>query len=160
MLGRVHGHMQRPGATFAELLKRHRLAAGLTQEGLAEAAALSREAVSALERGGRQFPRADTVELLANALSLVGEERTALRAVAARPSVPRNAAREVVLARRGPASSGRPRLPVALTSLIWRTAELTHASTRLVRDKVRLLTITGPADIRSHYPSFSICIGE
>jgi predicted ATPase/transcriptional regulator with XRE-family HTH domain len=151
MLGGVHGHMQTSGATFGELLKRHRLAAGLTQEGLAEAAALSREAVSALERGGRQFPRTDTVELLANALSLVGEERTALRAVAARPSVPRHPARAAVLAPQVPASGGRPRLPVALTSLIGRTPELTHASTRLVRDKVRLLTITGPAGVgKSH----------
>jgi predicted ATPase/transcriptional regulator with XRE-family HTH domain len=139
--------MHRSGAAFGGLLKRHRLAAGLTQEGLAEAAALSREAVSALERGGRQFPRADTIELLANALSLLGDERVALRAAAARPSVPRNPDRAVVAPPRAPASRGRPPLPVALTPLIGRLPELTHASTRLVRDRVRLLTITGPAGV-------------
>src|SRR5262249_40917827 len=40
-----------------------------------------------------------------------------------------------------------PSLRMALTPLIGRTAELAHASTRLVRDKVRLLTITGPAGV-------------
>jgi DNA-binding XRE family transcriptional regulator len=38
--------------SFAGLLKQYRAASGLTQEGLAERAHLSREAVSALERGG------------------------------------------------------------------------------------------------------------
>jgi predicted ATPase/transcriptional regulator with XRE-family HTH domain len=139
--------MHRSRAAFGELLKQNRLAAGLTQESLAEAAALSREAISALERGGRQFPRADTVELLANALALVDEERAALRAAAARPSVPRNPTREMVAAPRAAASGGGPTLPVPLTPLIGRTAELAHASTLLVRDKVRLLTVTGPAGV-------------
>jgi predicted ATPase/transcriptional regulator with XRE-family HTH domain len=147
MLVAVRAMMQRSGAAFGELLKRSRLATGLTQEGLAEAAAISREAISALERGGRKFPRADTVELLANALSLVGDERAALRAAAARPSVPRNAEREMVVAPRAPTSGGSPSLPIALTPLIGRMPELAHASTRLVRDKVRLLTITGPAGV-------------
>jgi transcriptional regulator with XRE-family HTH domain len=51
---------------FGALLKRHRLAAGITQEGLAERAGISARAVSDLERGGgarrgwrrsRCFPR-------------------------------------------------------------------------------------------------------
>jgi predicted ATPase len=45
-------------ASFAQLLRRYRLAAGLTQGGLAERATLSREAISALERGERQYPLA------------------------------------------------------------------------------------------------------
>jgi predicted ATPase/DNA-binding XRE family transcriptional regulator len=139
--------MKKSGATFGELLKRNRLAAGLTQEGLAEAASLSREAVSALERGGRQFPRADTVELLAAALSLAGDERAALCAAAARPSVPRNPGREVRAAPRALTSGSIAGLPVALTPLIGRAAELAHAATRLARDKVRLLTISGPAGV-------------
>ena len=52
-------------ATFAKLLRRYRQEGGLTQEALAERARLSREAVSALERGERQYPRPDTVDLLA-----------------------------------------------------------------------------------------------
>jgi transcriptional regulator with XRE-family HTH domain len=42
----------------------------LTQEELALAAGLSREAVSALERGIRRRPRRDTVHLLSDALGI------------------------------------------------------------------------------------------
>ncbi|MDP9441762.1 MAG: helix-turn-helix domain-containing protein, partial [Actinomycetota bacterium] len=69
---------------FGALLKRHRLAAGLTQEALAERAGLSPKAVSDLERDPTRTPRLGTVGLLADALSLAGELRAALLA-AARP---------------------------------------------------------------------------
>jgi len=52
-------------SSLARLLRRFRLDAELTQTALAERAELSREAIIALERGGRQYPRADTVSLLA-----------------------------------------------------------------------------------------------
>ena len=64
--------------TFGSLLRRHRLAAGLTQEALAERAGLSARGVQDLERGIRQAPRAETVRLLADALGLEGEARAAL----------------------------------------------------------------------------------
>ena len=54
--------------TFGALLRRHRRAAGLTQEGLAERAGLSARGVQDLERGLRAAPRAETVRLLAEAL--------------------------------------------------------------------------------------------
>ncbi|MGH2618282.1 MAG: helix-turn-helix domain-containing protein, partial [Thermomicrobiales bacterium] len=63
---------------FADLLRQHRLAAGLTQEELAERAGLSARGISDLERGVRTFPRAETVRLLADGLGLTGEERAAL----------------------------------------------------------------------------------
>jgi len=69
---------------FGALLRRHRLLAGLTQEGLAERAGVSARAVSDLERGGGRAPRLETVGLLAGALALSGEQRAALLA-AARP---------------------------------------------------------------------------
>jgi predicted ATPase/DNA-binding XRE family transcriptional regulator len=56
--------------TFAGLLRRYRREAGLSQEALAEGAAISKDAVSALERGTRRAPYRDTVELLARALRL------------------------------------------------------------------------------------------
>lgn len=71
--------------TFGALLKRHRRAAGLTQEELAERAGLSRRGINDLERGERLTPRRDTVVLPADALSLVGDERTAFMAAAHRP---------------------------------------------------------------------------
>ncbi|MDQ2831377.1 MAG: helix-turn-helix domain-containing protein, partial [Chloroflexota bacterium] len=48
-------------AAFGALLRRHRLAASLSQEALAERAGLSANAVAALERGRRSAPRPDTV---------------------------------------------------------------------------------------------------
>jgi WD40 repeat protein/transcriptional regulator with XRE-family HTH domain len=59
---------------FAELLRRYRAAAGLTQEELAERAGLSSRGLSYLERGNRQ-PYRDTVRRLADALMLTEEER-------------------------------------------------------------------------------------
>ncbi|HEY7342969.1 MAG TPA: ABC transporter substrate-binding protein [Ktedonobacterales bacterium] len=71
-----------PALTFADLLRSHRAAAGLTQEELAERARLSVDAVSTLERGTRRTPRKDTVALLAEALDLAPEDRTAFVAAA------------------------------------------------------------------------------
>jgi predicted ATPase/class 3 adenylate cyclase/DNA-binding XRE family transcriptional regulator len=66
-----------PSAPFGELLRRYRQAAGLTQEELAERAGLSRRGIADLESGARKTPRKDTVALLAAALGLSEEERTA-----------------------------------------------------------------------------------
>jgi DNA-binding XRE family transcriptional regulator len=63
---------------FGELLRHYRSAGGLSQEYLAERARLSREAVSALERGMRRAPYRVTVELLADALGLSGDQRAEL----------------------------------------------------------------------------------
>jgi predicted ATPase/class 3 adenylate cyclase/DNA-binding XRE family transcriptional regulator len=73
---------------FADLLKRHRLAAGLSQEELAERAGLSPRSVSDLERGTHTAPRPATVRLLADALRLVENERTAFIAAALGNSPP------------------------------------------------------------------------
>ncbi len=64
--------------SFASLLKEHRRACGLSQEKLAEAAGLSREAIGLLERGARRSPRRDTVTLLARTLNLSDNERARL----------------------------------------------------------------------------------
>jgi ABC-type transport system substrate-binding protein/class 3 adenylate cyclase len=72
--------------TFADLLRHHRAAAGLTQEELAARAGLSADAISTLERGARRRPRKDTVALLAAALALPEEERAALATAARRSS--------------------------------------------------------------------------
>jgi transcriptional regulator with XRE-family HTH domain len=71
------------GDAFADLLRRFRRVAGLTQEELAEHAGLSREAISALERGVRRRPRRDTLQLLGDALGIDVHQRDAL-ALAAR----------------------------------------------------------------------------
>ncbi len=53
---------------FGGLLRRYRVAAGLTQEELAERAGVSTRGVSDLERGAHGLPRKDTLQLLLDAL--------------------------------------------------------------------------------------------
>jgi tetratricopeptide (TPR) repeat protein/transcriptional regulator with XRE-family HTH domain len=80
-----------PPVTFAALLRKLRTGARLTQEELAEAAALSPRSVSDLERGIAATPHRETVRLLADALRLLGSARAEFE-VAARgrpvPAVP------------------------------------------------------------------------
>ena len=64
--------------SFGDLLRRHRVAAGLTQEELAERASLSARGISDLERGARAHPYGETARLLAEGLALAGSERAAL----------------------------------------------------------------------------------
>src|SRR5438132_4983201 len=67
---------------FGDLLRRSRLAAGLTQEELAAEAGLSVRGLSDLERGARLAPRRETIQLLCEALHLSAAERTELEAAA------------------------------------------------------------------------------
>lgn len=87
--------------TFAHLLRRYRRAIRLTQEELAARAGVSTRAISDLERGVRVAPHKDTLDLLAQALGLEGDDHAAFIA-AGRRSAP--------LAR--PAISALPDAPV------------------------------------------------
>src|SRR5207244_1251263 len=71
----------RPPA-FGDVLRAYREAAGLTQEDLAERTGLSREAISALERGARRRPHPYTVRRLAETLRLAEAERALFEAAA------------------------------------------------------------------------------
>jgi transcriptional regulator with XRE-family HTH domain len=72
--------------SFGELLRQRRLAAGLTQEAMAERAGVSAKAISDLERDPGRTPRFDTIGLLADALGLAPGERAGLLAAARPPS--------------------------------------------------------------------------
>ena len=72
-------------AGVGAVLRSFRLAADLTQESLAEASSVSVEAIRALEGGRRRYPRATTVDLLAEALRLDETRRAQLTDAAARP---------------------------------------------------------------------------
>ncbi len=74
--------------SFGDLLRHYRLAAGLTQEELAEQAGLSVRGLSDLERGARRAPRRETIQLLSEALHLPAAERTRLEAAARQRGVP------------------------------------------------------------------------
>jgi tetratricopeptide (TPR) repeat protein/transcriptional regulator with XRE-family HTH domain len=115
---------EEPGK-FARLLHRHRLAAGLTQEELAEQSGLSVRAVSDLERGRTRSPFARTVRLLADALELAepvrAELMTARRADADEQGQPESPVR--------PSSGPRPtvvphQLPAAVSHFVGRASEL------------------------------------
>lgn len=67
---------------FGQLLRQLRTSAGLSQEELAQAAALSTRTVSDLERGVNLTARKDTARLLADALSLTGPGRAGFQAAA------------------------------------------------------------------------------
>jgi transcriptional regulator with XRE-family HTH domain len=100
-----------PRVRFADVLRKLRAEAGLTQEDLAEAAGLSPRAVSDLERGVVATPHKDTVRLLADALQLHGWARVEFEA-----AVPGRAGASGVAATRT--------LPRDITSFTGRRQEL------------------------------------
>ena len=124
-----------PGASrsFGAQLKALREAAGFTQEELATIAGLSVHAVSALERGQRRRPHVDTVRALAAALDLTGVARDALFGSARAPA--NNAAVDEL--RDIP-------LPLALTTLLGRDADVHTLRLWLADPTARLITLTGP----------------
>ena len=113
---------------FGVLLRAHRLAAGLTQEDLAERAGLSLRAIQNLERGDRR-PYADSANRLVAALSLEGDERAAFE-LAARPQ-PRAPAEPRAPARGATLPTN---LPTPLTACIGREAELVDVRRYLAND--------------------------
>ncbi|HYN96810.1 MAG TPA: helix-turn-helix domain-containing protein [Pilimelia sp.] len=137
---------------FARLLRHHRVRRRLTQEALAERAGVSARSVRDIERRPGRAPRARTVELLASALELGGEERTRFldvgRAMFWAGQVP---------AAPGLAGPSRPaeawtachQLPSDTVDLVGRAAELA------VLDRVldptaagtALVTVSGPSAI-------------
>ena len=124
-------------AGFGTLLRRHRLAAGLTQELLAARAGLSLRAVSDLERGARRAPYPDTVRRLADALALPASERSALSSAGQRVG-------HLAQPRLAPPSLPAA-LPVSLTSFVGRERDLDEV--RRLLGVTRLLTLTGPGGV-------------
>ncbi|HEY9241796.1 MAG TPA: NB-ARC domain-containing protein, partial [Streptosporangiaceae bacterium] len=109
--------------TFAELLRRFRGEARLTQEELAEAAGLSPRSVSDLERGINRTARKDSARLLADALELSAEVRVSFIA-AARGRAP---AAEVLAAQRAaavPTAAATRSLPRDIGGFTGREPEL------------------------------------
>jgi predicted ATPase/DNA-binding XRE family transcriptional regulator len=124
-------------APFGELLKRHRVASGISQETLAERARMSASAIGALERGVRRAPYRETIALLAGALVLTDAERAELEEAAERARGRH---------RRVEAEAPRPHnLPTRLTSFVGRDDEI--AELKALLEGHRLVTVTGPGGI-------------
>ena len=123
-------------ASFGAQLRQFRIAAGLTQEMLAERAGLSLNGISALERGERRHPYPNTVRVLAAALELAPDDGAALTELASRRG------------QDGIASEAdRGGLPVPATPLVGRAVEAAGAVAMLRRPEIRLLTMTGPGGV-------------
>jgi predicted ATPase/transcriptional regulator with XRE-family HTH domain len=122
--------------SFGILLKRYRMAAGLTQEALAARAGLSARTIADLERGINRVPRHDTFELLMTTLGLTVQQR-ALFVATVRPEMTATV------------NGSRPlsRIPLPPTPLIGREQEMARAVHFLQQEQARLLTLTGPAGV-------------
>ncbi|MFI6093915.1 helix-turn-helix domain-containing protein [Lentzea sp. NPDC051213] len=110
---------------FGELLRTHRLRAGLTQQQLADFAMLSVRAIRDLECGRTRSPRAETLRLLADGLRLDDGSRADLHQAGGRP------------AGRLPVAP-----PAASSPIVGREAEAAALMDLLAGGR-RLVTITG-----------------
>ncbi len=124
-------------AGFGDLLRQHRLAAGLTQESLAERAGLSVHGIQKLERGATH-PYLDTAQRLIVALQLGGIDEVLFK-TAARPAPRRREPHQSASA--SASEPARHNLPLSTTSFVAHAGQIERVTERL-RDS-RLLTITG-----------------
>lgn len=129
-------------ADFGVLLRSHRLAAGLSQDALAERARLSTNGIGALERGCRCKPQCETLARLSGALALNNDQRMELATAAAGPGrSPRRAS-----ARLGPwPDLVTADLPLALTRFVGRDREIAEIGA-LVHVH-RMVTLAGAGGI-------------
>ncbi len=121
---------------FAALLRQFRVRAGLSQQMLADRAMLSVQAVSALERGYRKVPYRETLERLADALSLTAEARVALERSARRARSSRTAE---------PEAPPPHNLPRQLTSFLGRDEVVRDIGELLVNSPLVSIVGTGGA---------------
>jgi predicted ATPase/DNA-binding XRE family transcriptional regulator len=121
---------------FGDLLRRHRNAAGLTQEDLAERSGVSVDTISLLERGEHRRPQRYTVRSLSDGLGLSQPERIRFETTARKP------------AGSATARAARPaELPSPLTPFIGRKREAEEVRHRLLRPDVRIVTLTGAGGV-------------
>lgn len=143
------------GISFGVLLRQQRMAAGLSQEALAERAGLTTQAIGALERGERRRPYPETVRRLADALGLTTDARAAF--IAAVPQQERQDQRDHAEAEPTSLSDAvigemvdQHRLAATEfaqhTPLIGRERDIAIVAD-LLRGGTRLVTLTGPGGV-------------
>jgi predicted ATPase/transcriptional regulator with XRE-family HTH domain/Tfp pilus assembly protein PilF len=134
--------------SFGALLRAYRARRGLSQDDLADRTGLSVAAISAMERGLTRWPYRDTIARLAQAMDLLAVERDALAAAGRRPVRDRSSASPSVTGLVDSATSvARSNLPIPLTGLIGRDAELNRLEHLFTQPRSRLLTVSGPGGV-------------
>lgn len=137
--------------SFARMLKQLRVAAGFTQEELAEASGVATRSISDLERGVNRTARKDTTRLLADALRIDGQVRAAFEAAARGRAIGHGGL--VLLTATDGVAAGTRTLPRDVASFIGRDAELQQlvdavtAGTARADGVVSVWTIGGMAGI-------------
>jgi predicted ATPase/transcriptional regulator with XRE-family HTH domain len=125
---------------LGSLIRRFRLAGGLSQEQLAEKSGLSARAVSDLERGVRAHTRPETLRMLAEGLDLGDSDREALLH-AARPELRQSSGTATIA--HGPGNG----LPIPPSALIGRDPQVAELVSRLSGGIGQLITLTGPGGV-------------
>ncbi|HTV93353.1 MAG TPA: helix-turn-helix domain-containing protein [Verrucomicrobiae bacterium] len=123
---------------FGDLLREHRLRRGFSQEGLAEKARISPEAIGTLERGTRRAPYRSTVVQLSAALELDEAQSLELEEAAsrARARAQAGAVRE---------QQATNNLPAQMSSFVGREEDV--ETVRALIDEYRHVTLTGVGGI-------------
>ena len=124
--------------SLGDHLRLLRESAGLTQDELADRSGLSRDAISALERGRRKYPHPATLKMLAEALDLAEAEFLTLKEHARKRTVADDRSDSGYL---NPVEPPNP-----LTSLIGRKEQIAEIRA-LLESGVRLLNLTGPGGV-------------
>ncbi len=122
--------------TFGDVLRHRRDLADLTQEDLADRTGLTSQAISLLERGERRRPHRYTVQKLAEALGLEGQDLATFEAAARRPA-----------SRVSTIQAHRSNLPAPPTPLVGREHDAAAVEDLLRRGGARLVTVTGPGGV-------------
>lgn len=140
--------------TFGALLRHLRIRAGLSQRELAAAVGYSESQISRLEQQQRQPDPTIVRTLFVTALDLDTVPELAVRLIALAETdkdAKRQADKEQRIREQVPLPTSSATLatalPVPLTPLINRTRELAAVGSTLLRQDVRLLTLTGPPGI-------------
>jgi len=139
---------------FGAWLKARRMAYGLTQRELGERVSCSAVTIRKVEAGTLR-PSRQVAELLASALEVPADERAEFVRLAREGGVPsalwEGSEKEEAAPKPG-------NIPTPTTSLIGRQAELAELQVLLMREDVRLVTLTGPPGVGKTRLSLEVAV--